>query len=126
MQDEELLSILEDLQHSEISENINVNNHIQGYFSSDTVFGFIEKVLSETEMKVIAKGLDFAPIQNNNNGPKLRKDLEKFCRRMRIKWHFSNDVTLQPSEIPAFTPKFKWQSPKGHPNLEVFLNQIEK
>ena len=122
----ELLSILEDLQHIEISENINVSNHIQGYFSSDTVFGLSKKVLSETEMKVIAKGLDFAPIQNNINGPKLRKDLEKVCRRMRIKWHFSYDVTLQPSEIPAFTPQFKWQSPKGHPNLEVFLNQIEK
>ena len=80
----ELLSILEDLQHIEISENINVSNHIQGYFSSDTVFGLSKKVLSETEMKVIAKALDFAPIQNNINGPKLRKDLEKVCRRMRI------------------------------------------
>ena len=105
MQDEELLSILEDLQHIEMPE-INVCNRIQEYFFSDTVFGLSKKVLSETEMRVIAKGLDFATIQ--------------------IKWHFSNDVTLQPSEIPAFTPKFKWQSPKGHPNLEVFLNQIEK
>ena len=77
-------------------------------------------------MKVIAKGLDFAPIQNHINGPKLRKDLENFCRRMSIKWHFSNDVTLQFSEIHAFTTKSKWQSPKGHPNLEVFLNHIEK
>ena len=45
---------------------------------------------------------------------------------MRIKWHFNNDVTLQLSEIHAFIPKSKWQSPKGHPNLEVFLNHIEK
>ena len=72
MQDEELLSILEDLQHFEIPENINVSNRIQGYFSSDTVFD-LSKVLSETEMKVIAKRLDFAPIQNNINGPKLRR-----------------------------------------------------
>ena len=68
----ESLSILEDLQHIEISENINVSNRIQGYFSSDTVFD-LSKVLSETEMKVIAKRLDFAPIQNNINGPKLRR-----------------------------------------------------
>ena len=77
-------------------------------------------------MKVIAKGLDFAPIQNKIKGPKLGKDSEKFCRRMRIKWHFSNDVTLQFSEVHAFIPKSKWQSPKGHPNLEIFFNQIEK
>ena len=44
---------------------------------------------------------------------------------MRIKWHFSNDVTLQLSEIHAFTPRSKWSS-KGHPNLEVYLNHIEK
>ena len=45
---------------------------------------------------------------------------------MRIKWHFSDDDTLQLSEIHALTPKSKWQSPKGHSNLEVFLNHIEK
>ena len=72
MQDEELLYILEDLQHIEMSENINVSNRIQGYISSDTVFD-LSKVLSETEMKVIVKRLDFAPIQNNINGPKLRR-----------------------------------------------------
>ena len=72
MQDEELLYILEDLQHIEVSENINVSNRIQGYISSDTVFD-LSKVLSETEMKVIVKRLDFAPIQNNINGPKLRR-----------------------------------------------------
>ena len=54
------------------------------------------------------KGLDFAPIQNKINEPELRKDFEEFCRRMRI------------------TPKSKWQPPKGHANLEVFLSQIEK
>ena len=69
MQDEELLSILEDLQHIEMHENINVCNRIQGYFSSDTVFGLSKKVLSETQMKVIAKGLDFGTIQNKINGP---------------------------------------------------------
>ena len=71
MQDEELLSILEDLQHIEMPENINVSNRIQGYFSSDTVFD-LSKVLSKIEIKVIAKRLAFAPIQNNINGSKLR------------------------------------------------------
>ena len=44
---------------------------------------------------------------------------------MRIK-HFRNDVTTKFSEIPGFKPKPKWQPPKDHPNLEVFLSQIEK
>ena len=44
---------------------------------------------------------------------------------MRIK-HFRNDITTKFSEIPGFKPKPKWQPPKDHPNLEVFLSQIEK
>ena len=61
LQEEVLLSILGNL-NIEMPENINVISRIQGYFSSDTVFDLSKKVLSETEMKLIAKGLDFAPV----------------------------------------------------------------
>ena len=44
---------------------------------------------------------------------------------MRIKWHFRNEPTLDFSNIPAFAPKSAWKPPKGHPNLEVFLSQVE-
>ena len=29
-------------------------------------------------------------------------------------------------ETPVFAPKSTWKPPKGHPNLEFFLSQIEK
>lgn len=45
---------------------------------------------------------------------------------MRVKWHFRNEVTPQFGETPEFAPKFKWQPPQAHPNIEVFLCQIEK
>ena len=65
-QDEELLSILEEgLQHKEMPENINVSNRIQGYFCSYIVFNLSKKVLSETEIKELEKGLDFAPIHHS-------------------------------------------------------------
>ena len=92
--------MLEDLRHKEMPENINVSSRIQGYFCSNTVFNLSKKVLSKPEIKVLEKGLDFVPIQNKINEPELRKDFEEFCRRMRIKWHFRNDVTLQFSERP--------------------------
>ena len=44
---------------------------------------------------------------------------------MRIKWHFRNEPTSDFSNIPAFAPKSAWKPPKGHPNLEVFLSQVE-
>ena len=42
-------------------------------------------MFSEDEIKVLEKGLDFAPIQNKVNEPELRKDFDEFCWRMRIK-----------------------------------------
>ena len=45
---------------------------------------------------------------------------------MRITWYFYNDISHNFSEKPAFAPESKWKPKKGHPNLEVFLGQIEK
>ena len=83
------------------------------------------KVLSEAEIKVLEKGLDYAPIQNKINEPELRKYFDVFCRRMPIKWHFRNEPTQDFSDKPAFSAKSTWNPPKGHPNIEVFLSQIE-
>ena len=45
---------------------------------------------------------------------------------MRLKWYFRNDPTPDFSEKPSFTPKSSWKPPTGHPNLEVFLSELEK
>ena len=44
---------------------------------------------------------------------------------MRTKWYFKNKPTKEFSNIPAFSPKSTWTPPNGHPNLEVYLSQIE-
>ena len=94
-QDMEVLEILEELEN-----NANANftgcehkyntddSRMKGYFCSDTIFNLSNKVLTEDEIKVLEKGLDFAPIQRKVNKPELREDFENFCRRMRIQWHF--------------------------------------
>ena len=45
---------------------------------------------------------------------------------MRLKWYFRNDPTPNFSKKSSFPPKSSWKSPKGHPNLEIFLNELEK
>ena len=104
-QDEELLFILQDLQQNSSSEANSSSKGIGGYFYSDTVFNLRSKVLTNTEINVLEKGLDFAPIQNKINQPELRKDFEEFCRRMRAKWYFRNEILENFSEKPSFTPK---------------------
>ena len=89
--------------------------------------------MTDTEIRILEKGLDFAPIQNKINEPELRSDFEEFCRRMRNKWRFRNEPTIEFSEMLVFSPKSTGKpSPKstgkppmGHPNVEVFLSQIE-
>ena len=56
----------------------------------------------------------------------MRRDFEEFCKSMRLKWHFRNEPTPYFKEKPVFAPNSTWEPPKGHPNLEVLLSQIEK
>ena len=62
-------------------------------------------MLSEIEVQVLEKGLDFAPIQKSINEPELRKDFEDFSRRMRIRWNFRDQPSEDLSDKPAFSPK---------------------
>ena len=100
------------------------DNRLSGYFCSETIFNLSNRVLTDTEIKVLEKGLDFAPIQKKLNEPELRSDFNEFCRRMRLKWHF-RDESENFSEALVFNPKSRWQPPQGHPFLEVFLTQVE-
>ena len=110
-QDEELLSILQDLQQNSSTEKNSSSKHIGRYFCSDKVFNLSSKALTDTEINTLEKGLDFAPIQNKINQTELRKDFEEFCRRMRIKWYFRNDISENFSEKPAFTHTSKQKPP---------------
>ena len=111
-QDMEVLEILEELEN-----NVNANftgcehkyntddSRMKRYFCTDTVFNVSNKVLTEGEIKVLEKGLDFARIQRKVNKLELRQDFESFCRRMRTKWHFRNEPSYNFSERAAFSPK---------------------
>ena len=129
-QDQELLSILEELQISDYNlpqeRSVNIRGtRITGYFCSETVFDLINTVLTDIEIKVLQKGGGFAPIQRKINESELRQDFAEFCRQIRTKWFFRNEPTRQFREVPAFSPKSSWKHPKGHPNLGVFLSQLK-
>ena len=118
-QDDELSHILEDLQNEKMvnnNPNCSDDTRISGCFCSDAVFNINRRVLSEDEIKVLEKGLNFASNQKKVNQPELKKDFDEFCRRMRIKWHFRNAPSENFSTIPAFRSKSTWKPPTGHPN----------
>ena len=129
-QEREFLDILEELKKhepciSDIGTTGTRDERLQRHFCSDTVFNLSNRVLSENKIKLLEKGLDFAPIHRKINEPELRKDFEEFCRRIRTKWNFRNKPSQDFSVTPAFARKSSWKPPLGHPNLQVFLSQVE-
>ena len=97
-----------------IKGTIGQDDRFEGYFCLDAVFNLSNRVLSDSEIKVLKKNLEFAPIQGTMN------DFHEFSRRMRIKWNFLNVPSQDFSEVPAFRVKSSRKLRKGHPNLEHF------
>ena len=93
---EEILNILEELQcpaDQRIVEECTEQCRLTGKFVSDTVFNISNKILSDTEIRILEKGLDFASIQNKINEPELRRDFKELCPRMALRWPFRNEPT---------------------------------
>ena len=80
-QDRELVSILEDLKILTLPVTTTVLERVnlKAIFVR-RLFNLNKKGLTEAEIKVLKKGLDYAPIQNKVNEPELRSDFEEFCR----------------------------------------------
>ena len=80
-------------------------------------------MLTDAEIKILEKGLDFASIQRMINEPALKQDFKDFCRSMHLKWYFW-DERQEFSETPAFSTKSSRDPPIGHSCLEVFLVRL--
>ena len=119
----EILSILEELENKNDMSNINSQSKLTGHFCSNTSFDLSQKVFPDTEIKILEKDLDYAPIQNKLNKPKLRKDFDDFSRKMRLKWYFRNKATQDFSERSSFRSKSSWKTPQRNASFELFLSQ---
>ena len=108
----------------EAKVSITEDGRLKQYFYSKTVLSLNKKTLTETEIRVLEKRLDIAPIQKTLNEPELRKDFEELSHSMRCNCNFRNEPTNNCSVIPAF--KSRWKPPKGHAGLEVLLSRVEK
>ena len=101
-QDQDILKILERMQstgevgttlYKNITSNCVYEPRIEGYSCSDPVFNLSRRILTETEIKFLEKGLNFEPILKKITELGLRTDFNKFCRRMRTKWYFKKEPT---------------------------------
>ena len=121
--DESLLETLESL--CDNNKDHSEEGRMTGLFVSDCVFNLSKKVLSQTEINVLEKGLGFSPTPSFINEADLRRDFNESSRKMRCKWYFRTK-TQSSKEIPTLHSKSTWNPPKGSPALELFLNKTKQ
>ena len=102
------------------------SRRLKVYFCSNTVFNLSRKVLTETEIGVLERGLGFVATLNLINEENLRRDFDDFSRKMRCKWYFRSELSDNFDEVPAFKPKSLWKPPVGQPCVELFLSKLEE
>ncbi|CAG2198765.1 unnamed protein product [Mytilus edulis] len=92
-----------------------------------------QRELTNSEEKLLSRGLNFCPIPANINNLQLETDVDQFARRLRLKEHFNrqhkknlqeagmNDLEYESDKedkcIPRFKKKSEWNPPRTQ-NLE--------
>lgn len=72
------------------------------YVCSKAVFNLSKRALSETEIQVLKKQLDFDLVQRSITQPELRKDFEEFSI---IKWNFRDEISNEFSQSYSLRSK---------------------
>ena len=94
-----------------------LNGRLKGYFVSDNVFNLPHRKLSKSEVSLLSKGLRFCLTPNTIGKSILKEDLEKFVRKVRLKWHYRNDNRI--FDPNPFKPKSKFNPPKSDAAIEL-------
>ena len=103
---------------------VNDDSRLEGKFVADNIVNLSNKILSEDEISVLSKGLKFCPTPKEIDRAELKRDLEKFGRRMRLKWHYRNeddDFSYSP-----FRPKSTFHPKNESVAIECYLSCIEE
>ena len=89
-------------------------------FVSENVVNLSNRVLTSDEVQVLSRGLNFCPTPKNIDRFQLKKDLDEFGRRIKLKYYF--DVGRD--TIKRFKNKSKWVPQINEPMLDLFLNRV--
>ena len=99
-------------------------NRLRGSFVCENVVNLSKRALSKSEISLLSKGLKFIPTPSSINKARLKLDLEKFGRKLRLKWHFRNNRAEFGTD--PFIPKSSFNPRKGGDvAIEIYLSGLE-
>ena len=67
------------------------DGQLKGKILIENVINLSKRDLSENEISLLSKGLNFIPTCNKVDVARLKLELEEFGRMLRLKWHFRDD-----------------------------------
>ena len=90
---------IRDVNTSSLDNELNVkdnaakmlNNRLQGNFVSKNVVNLSKQNLTDSEISLLPKGLNFVPTSNTIDKAKLKTEIEALGRVLRLKWQFRNE-----------------------------------
>ena len=100
------------------------DSRLKGKFVSKNVINLSKRNLSENEISLLSKGLNFIPTCNKVDVARLKLELEQFGRMLRLKWHFRNDKRDIP--INPFKAKSTFNPRKKNAAIEIYLSSLEE
>ncbi|CAG2238663.1 unnamed protein product [Mytilus edulis] len=107
--------------HIRFKQNLAIENKKQDLnFHKEFVLNLSKRDITETEFKVIAKGLKFVPT-NKCNHRQLIKDFQSFERSLRLKYYFGTNIRIATKNHP-FKIKSNFQVPIiGDNSIEKYI-----
>ena len=98
---------------------------MEGKFVSQNVFDLSDRILTENEIKVLDKGLNFVPTPEKLDGLQIKNDLEKLGTDIKLRMFYQNDLSPSFSEKPTFKVPSSWTPSIIFMQLELYLSEIE-
>ena len=98
---------------------------MEGKFVFKNVLNLSNRVLTENEIRVLDKGLNFVPTPEKIDCYQIKKDLEHLERDIKLKMYYKTEPTSAFSKKPAFKVPSNWTLPIQDAQLELYLSEIE-
>lgn len=98
---------------------------------SNNVFNLSSRILTQSEISILSKGLNFCPTPKSINRFQVKSDIVEFDRRLKCKFFFHNsrsnsDKNLANDRNHKFRKKSSWTPAVSEPAINLYLSELEK
>ena len=97
---------------------------LEGKLVNKDVINLSRRNLSQSEISLLSKGLEFVPSANKIDRAKLKRELEEYGRKLRLMWHFRNDGRT--FSIDKFRPKSSFNPRNKVTIIGTYLSCLEE